>query len=79
VEENDMSIIHKLLDDGGFVVGDTETCWTAYAYPTSHFAETARKSPEKVAVEMLREQGEAWINIRDYYDKRNWELLGGKP
>lgn len=49
-----MSIVFKLLDDGGFVVGDTDTGRTAYAYPTSPFATKAKKSPVNVAKAMMR-------------------------
>ncbi len=48
-----MAILHKLMADGGFLCGDTETGMTAYAYPTSTYAVAARKKPEGVAAEMI--------------------------
>jgi hypothetical protein len=45
-------IVFKLEDDGGFVVGDTETRVAAYAYPTSEYASKARAKPHSVANRM---------------------------
>lgn len=75
-----MSIVFKLLDDGGFVVGDTDTGRTAYAYPTSPFATKAKKSPVNVAKAMMRNvarDGRSSTVIA--YDTRNWTKLEREP
>lgn len=38
-------IKYRMLPDGGFVVGDTETGNASYAYPTSISAEGAKNAP----------------------------------
>lgn len=76
-----MAIVHKLLPGGGFVVGDTITRQTAYAYPTSSHAATARlRNADAVATEMAREANEnpkvCPPHILDPYNARNWAKLG---
>ena len=80
--ESEMAIVFKLDAQGGFTCGDTETKLTAYAYPTSQWADRSRKHPEPVAVEMLSD--EAWRKPADNmwrrdYDKRNWQRLEVSP
>lgn len=72
-----MFIVFKLLADGAFVCGDTESRATCYAYPTSPFAEQAKKTPETVAADMMRDEP-LWPRsspeIRNH-DNRNWARL----
>src|SRR5579862_6590692 len=49
-------ILYLLEPDGGFLVGDTETRFAAYAYPTSDHADAARKDPAAIAATMLEEE-----------------------
>lgn len=73
-----MPIVHKLLPDGGFVAGDTETRITCYAYPTSSHAVSAKKKPQETADEMIAgERSNAFVpsDIRLSTDERNWKLL----
>ena len=77
-------ITYDFGKDGSFVAGDTETSITAYAYPTSPQATKAKKSPLKVAKEMInlelevswtrKEGAPAWESAREY-DARNWRRL----
>jgi hypothetical protein len=73
-------IIMKILDDGGFVCGDTATGRTAYAYPTSTHAVAAKRGKcAATAREML--DGEngcgAWRDAATAkaFDARNMALL----
>lgn len=62
-------IVFKLTNDGAFLAGDTETGRTAYAYPTSDHAFAARKHPQKVANEMMRNENAyraEWRDIERY-------------
>lgn len=65
--------------DGGFVVGDTTTNITVYAYPSSEHATKAKKNPAKVAAEMISAELEiAYLHqgeIGQTYDANNWTLL----
>ena len=77
-----MTIMHRLLPDGGFVCGDTETSRTSYAYPTSSHATNARQDAGKIAARMIRaaNQHSAFEDsklIRDYH-ARNWAKIGGR-
>lgn len=74
-----MSIVFKLLPDGGFVAGDTESRMTSYAYPTSPLAKVARHSPKTVAEEMLAREMPFFRVAPSIleYDQRNWIILGG--
>ena len=67
----------KLLDDGGFVCGDTVTGFTAYAYPTSVAATKAKRHPDTVAQSMMTVENAhpADLGIQIDYDVRNWERL----
>lgn len=72
-------IVHKLLPDGGFVCGDTETRRTSYAYPTSTHAIMAKRRPNRAAWAMLREANDfpAPVGIQATYDARQWAKLEG--
>lgn len=71
-------IVFKMLDDGAFVAGDTETQRTSYAYPTSPHATEAKRKPIDVAHEMMKNEN---CSTRDrsapifLYDQRNWARL----
>lgn len=63
----------RIMPDGAFVAGDPATGLTAYAYPTSTYAETAARSDKwaaDTAGKMLR--GQLTHADRDEYDLRNW-------
>lgn len=71
-------IRYRLLPDGGFVAGDTETGRTAYAYPTSPRAEAARKRPEATATAILADSAGLLAQLlpeRPEYHLANWDLL----
>lgn len=68
-------IVHKLLPDGGFVAGDTESRATCYAYPTSIHANMARRAPDKAAREMLTDGWRGFPDIVARYDAGNWAML----
>lgn len=72
--------VWKLLPDGGFVAGDTQSRLTSYAYPTSVSAIAAKRDPNKIAHEMMRAEN-ILLKLRSTfprpdYDARNWQLLG---
>ena len=73
-------IVYKLLPDGAFIVGDTETRNTSYAYPTSTNATQAKRKPVKVAAEMTERANRLAecvpSKFAKEYDARNWERLG---
>ncbi len=48
-----MTILYKFDQNGGFVVGDTETGLTSYAYPTSAAANRAKRDGGRVATSMM--------------------------
>lgn len=71
--------VHVFTSDGGFVAGDSITGLTAYAYPTSVDAETAKRDAARIAMEMLNHEishsyAHASESGKDY-DRRNWKLL----
>ena len=72
-------IVHRLLPDGGFVAGDTDTGETSYAYPTSESATRAKRHAELIAAEMVKRANAAasWIplHIAQPYNARNWATL----
>ena len=68
-----MSIMYHLDSDGGFSAGDTDTGITAYAYPTSAYANRAKRDPEKVARDMLAREGNR--PVMPDYDTRNMHTL----
>lgn len=74
-----MSIIHRMDKQGGFIVGDTATRATCYAYPTSTHATNARKFPEKVAHEMISQENKFRTDVPGFTgvenDTRNWSRL----
>lgn len=67
----------KLLADGGFVAGDTFTEKTSYAYPTSTHATTARRLPERVALEMVQSANRLTGCDTTDYDARMWAMING--
>ena len=78
-----MTIVHKLLPDGGFVAGDTHTGRTSYAYPTSPSAKLGRKQPGEAAADMMRRENAISAAARSVggqdYDARNWARLDAQP
>jgi hypothetical protein len=70
-------IVYKMLADGAFVAGDTETGRTCYAYPTSSHATLARKMPERIAADMVASanRDNSPKHIRDHYDARNFASI----
>jgi hypothetical protein len=70
-------IVYKLLDDGGFVCGDTETRLTSYAYPTSTYAGTAKRNPLVVAEKMVQRERRYGGKFEAFYDAQNWVKLEG--
>ena len=70
-------IKYKLLADGSFVVGDTATGLTVYAYPTSLYATMARTMADRVAAEMMKSAGACTVpvHIRAEFDARNFARL----
>jgi hypothetical protein len=76
-----MTIIFKLLSDGAFVAGDTESGMTTYAYPTSTNAEAAKKHPERQSIyaQSMIDSQRRNNGIGADYDDANWQRLGGRP
>jgi hypothetical protein len=75
-------ILYRILPDGGFVAGDTDTRRTAYAYPKSGLAFRAKLQAAKVAAEMVSAANAEAIpdHIRIPYDAANWgSLASGNP
>lgn len=72
-----MAIQYRMLEDGAFIAGDTNTGRTAYAYPTSSHATLARRLPARIAAEMIASANRETVSqeIRDDYDERNWTAL----
>jgi hypothetical protein len=68
-------IVFKHDAEGAFVCGDTETRLTSYAYPTSSYAQQARKAPAATAQEMLRGQRLYGFKHEYEYGARNWRRL----
>lgn len=71
-----MTVVFKMLANIGFVAGDTATGRTAFAYPTSPHATSARRHPLRVATEMMK-QANAFTSpySTSEYDANNWRLL----
>ncbi len=70
-------IVYKIMEDGGFVCGDTDSTLTSYAYPTSTHATRAKKNAAHVAQVMLDRELKCLrvdAGVRAY-DARNWEKL----
>lgn len=72
-----MNVIFKMLPDGGFIAGDTDSRLTSYAYPSSPHAIVAKKYPRTVAEDIL---GAEKLHYRQLdsvkeYDARNWKIL----
>jgi hypothetical protein len=55
-----MAILFKHDDAGGFLAGDTVTGRCAYAYPTSDLATQARRRPDAIAINMVRQENACW-------------------
>lgn len=74
-------IVFKMLTKaphkGAFVVGDTESRVTSYAYPSSVHATAAARKPEVIAQTMISQEKQWSRNSPSIpaYDARNWELL----
>jgi hypothetical protein len=70
-------IVFNLLPDGGFVAGDTRTRFTAYAYPTSENARTAKMLPVTTATTMMEIENNRPGDraARKAFDDRNWLRL----
>ena len=72
-------LVFKLLPDGGFVAGDTESRLTSYAYPTSTHANAAKRKPEATAREMVKNESRALHSFGVprvvEYDAHNWQRL----
>ena len=70
-------IVYKLLEDGAFVAGDTETKHTNYAYPESDRAMEAKKSPLRAASSMMEFNNALSdpYGLFAEYDARNWARL----
>ena len=71
-----MQIVFGFTQDNGFVAGDITSGVTSYAYQTSTHANAAKRSPNKVAAEMIEHE----LRWRTYpydkgYDARNWQSL----
>ena len=72
-----MNPVFKMLPDGGFVAGDTDSRLTSYAYPSSPHAIVAKKHARLVAEDMLGSERIEYRKIPAIaeYDARNWKLL----
>jgi hypothetical protein len=82
-----MAIVYRLLDDGGFVAGDTATEHTCYAYPTSDSATKAKRNPAQIAIQMMAHENAFRPTVRNFVrvhasiaesDARNWKRLNEK-
>lgn len=77
-----MAIKYLLDADGGFTCGDTASGYTAYSYPSSHWATEAKRHAATVAAAMLAIEATSrkWTphSIAAGYDARNWAQLGGE-
>lgn len=71
-------IVHRMMPDGAFIAGDTETKLTDYILPDSPIARAAQVNPEMTAeiltgitsrLHLLEKYG------GDVKNRRNWELL----
>lgn len=63
---------------GAFIAGCAETGATGYAYPTSSYADAARRNPAATAEEMVGGIGRfyrGFDSIVKPYDARNWAKL----
>lgn len=72
-----MNPVFKMLPDGGFVAGDTDSRLTSYAYPSSPHAIVAKKHARLVAEDMLGSES-VWMRkvpAVAEYDTRNWKML----
>ena len=72
-------IFWHLDDQGGFTAGDTETGLTAYAYPTSPSATSARRDPRRIAAMLVANEDPLWRTIAPgvaRYDAENWARMG---
>lgn len=68
-------ILWKILPDGDFVCGDTESKVTSYAFPRSPFATEAVKDPNGVALKMISAEKGTPNDFSKEYDVFNWKLL----
>ena len=72
-------VVYKLLKDGAFVAGDTETRNTAYSYPGSANADEAKHASSRlvIAQKMMRFENslKAKSMHKAEHDTKNWALL----
>ncbi len=68
-------IVHRMMPDGAFVAGDTESRVTFLAAPDTEMAYAAKVSPQMVAVAMVASEEYFRKSLSHEYDPRNWELL----
>ena len=73
-----MKAVFKMLDDGGFVAGDSDSRMTSYAYPGSPHALVAKQHPKAVAEDMLESERQSFRKVPaiHQYDAKNWILIG---
>lgn len=74
-------IVYRMLDDGGFVAGDTDTGRTSYVNRTSLYAIRAKLSPD-TALLMATQMVDGLLPLEGRfqefgapYDAANWVLL----
>jgi hypothetical protein len=71
-----MALLGRFDRSGGFMVGDTETGATAYAYPTSPWAVMAKRSPAEVARSMAERANVYGTHMTRHveaeFHRRNW-------
>ncbi len=74
-----MNIVHHLDANGGFTVGDRDSGITCYAFPTSVYADQAKRDPAATAQEMLTKEVLLICHERqrDEHDKHNWRTIDG--
>lgn len=72
-----MTIKHTFDASGGFVVGDTTSGLTAYAFPSSSHANLAKRDPDKVARQMIASESMACRVLADVKttDARHWATI----
>jgi hypothetical protein len=77
-----MTIVFKMLPDGGFLAGDTETRRTTHADPKSLFSTKAQRAPARVAADLMAAENDlrSWRDEPKYIgrDTVRWLELEGK-
>lgn len=74
-----MPIYFTRMIDGSFTVGDSETGFTCYAFPSSTFAEQAKNLPDEIARIMMDDENDLAyarkaIAVKGY-DRMNWKRI----